>query len=57
MINSALEIGLTMDDVAVMSWGRVVMMLQAKAQSYSVDNGPREATFAEISAWAGVGLL
>jgi hypothetical protein len=46
-----------MDDITVTSWGRVVMMLQAKAQSYRTDNGPREATFAEISAWAGVGLL
>ena len=46
-----------MDDITVMSWGRVVMMLQAKAQSYQIDDGPREATFAEISAWAGVGML
>lgn len=57
VIDSALGIGLTMDDIAVMSWGRLVMMLQAKAQSYKIDDGPREATFAEISAWAGVGLL
>jgi hypothetical protein len=46
-----------MDDITVTSWGRVVMMLQAKAQSYRIADGPREATFAEISAWAGVGLL
>ena len=48
---------MTFENISVMSWGRLVMMLQAKAQSYKVDNGPREATFAEISAWAGVGLL
>lgn len=46
-----------MDSIANMSWGRLVMMLQAKAQSYRVDTGPREATWSEITAWAGVGML
>lgn len=46
-----------MRDISEMSWGRLVMMLQAKAQSYRTSNEPREATWAEISAWAGVGML
>jgi len=46
-----------MNDIAGMSWGRLVMMLQAKAQSYRASNEPREATWAEITAWAGVGML
>jgi len=46
-----------MDDISVMPWGRLVMMLQAKAQSYKLSDEPREATFAEIAAWAGVGML
>ena len=46
-----------MEDVSVMTWGRLVMMLQAKAQSYKASDEPREATWAEIAAWAGVGML
>lgn len=34
-----------------MQWGRLVLMLQARAQNYKRDDGPREATWAEISAW------
>ena len=46
-----------MRDIAEMSWGRLVMMLQAKAHSYRTSSEPREATWAEITAWAGVGML
>lgn len=45
-----------MDDISVMTWGRLVMMLQARAQTYVKNDEPREATWAEIRAWAGVGL-
>jgi hypothetical protein len=48
--------GVTQDDLLEMPWGRLVLMLQARAQSYKVDDGPREATWEEIVAWAGGSL-
>jgi hypothetical protein len=37
-----------------MGWGELVLTLQAYARSGEADNGPREATWSEITAWAGV---
>ncbi len=50
--NSALEMGLTMADLDEISWGELVLMLQARARSYA-DPSPkvREATQAEIDNW------
>lgn len=45
--------GITRDDILEMGWGELVLMLQAHAGSSSRDDGPREATWAEITAWAG----
>ena len=46
-----------MSDVRKMPFGRVVMMLQARAQSYKKSNEPRQASWAELKAWAGCGSL
>lgn len=35
-----------------MGWGELVLTLQANAREN--DDGPREATWSEITAWAGV---
>lgn len=45
--------GVPMSEVRRMPWGRLVMMLQARAQSYrdEEDTGPREATWEEVKAW------
>ena len=51
--NSALGIGLTRDDILEMGWGELVLTLQAYARSGEADTGPREATWSEITAWAG----
>lgn len=53
MCNSALSVGITRDDILEMGWGELILTLQAYAKSSEVDDGPREATWAEITAWAG----
>jgi len=57
--NSAMSVGLSRDDILEMSWGELVLTLQAYSASSSVrneDDGVREASWAEITAWAGVPL-
>ena len=51
IVNSGLGIGLTLDDLREMQWGRLILMLQAQAQSYSDE--PEEATFEQIRAAFG----
>lgn len=46
-----MDLGLSLADIREMPWGRLVLMLQARAQSYATDDGPREATWEEINAW------
>jgi len=44
--------GLSMTDLAEMPWGRLVLMLQAKASTYEKPKPSiREATQDEIDAW------
>jgi len=44
--------GLSMADLDEIPWGELVLMLQAKSQSYDESNSSsREATQAEIDAW------
>lgn len=50
--NAALEIGLSKEDILEMGWGELVLTLQANARED--DSGPREATWKEITAWAGM---
>lgn len=38
-----------------MPWGRLVMMLQARAQSYEEDDEPKEASFNQIASLFGAG--
>ena len=45
--------GITRDDILEMGWGELVLMLQTYAGDSKRDEGPREATWAEIVAWAG----
>lgn len=57
--NSAMSMGLSRDDILEMSWGELVLTLQAWSTSSggrSEDDGVREASWAEITAWAGVPL-
>jgi hypothetical protein len=43
-----------MSDVREMSWGRLVLMLQARAQSYkNTKEEPEEATFEQVAAFFG----
>ena len=53
MGNAALSLGLSWAELAEMSWGRVVIMLQANAQSYKEAKAPKKGTDAQIFAWAG----
>jgi hypothetical protein len=50
--------GLSMTDLMEMPWGRLVLMLQARAQSYAKEEQEevREATWDEIMAFHGGGL-
>lgn len=41
-----------MSDLDEMPWGELVLMLQAKAQSYK-DDEPKEASFKQIAAFFG----
>lgn len=45
-----------MDDVREMSWGRLVLMLQARAQAYASakEEEPEEATFEQVAAFFGL---
>lgn len=51
IVDSALEIGIPMREIRRMSWGRLVLMLQARADAY--DDEPEEATFTQIKAAFG----
>lgn len=44
--------GLTRSDVVQMPWGELVLMMQARADSYEEDDdGVREGTWDDIKAW------
>lgn len=44
--------GLTMADITEISYGRLVLMLQAKSHSYEEPKPQvRQATWAEVCAW------
>jgi len=45
--------GISMADIREMPWGRLVLMLQAKAQAYSKEEEVREATPAQVAAFFG----
>ena len=53
MGNAALGMGLSMSDVIEMPWGRLVLMLQARAQSYEVEEEKKEPSFEQIAALFG----
>ncbi len=53
--NAALDLGLPMSEIRRMPWGRLVMMLQARAQSYEEDDEPKEASFNQIASLFGAG--
>ena len=50
MLNAALGMGLSRDDLIEMPWGELVLMMQARADEVEAEDS-REASWEEISAW------
>lgn len=51
VFDAAMSIGLSRSDLVMMPFGEMILLLQARAESYEGDSKVREATQAEVEAW------